>query len=145
MEIILQSRSPQTPILVISPDGYVRLSIEQLSLLPFFHLTSFFDSDFQEELQAQAIFCKVAGFSECRSDTTPAVSVGWGWYVHSQSDSLLLAPDAVRSNVMLIDKYGYDLGNIITAGMLNSWLELINWQSCVLGVACKDRVAEMSC
>ena len=145
MEIILHSRPPQTPILVISPDGYVRLSIEQLTLLPFIHSGSFPDFDFQEELQAQDVFCKVAGFSECRSDTTPAISVGWGWYVHSQSSLLLLAPDAVRSNVMLIDKYGYDMGTIVTAGMLSAWLGLFNWQSWALGVVLKDREAEMSC
>jgi Domain of unknown function (DUF4902) len=96
-------------------------------------------------LQAQAILCKVAGFSECRSDTSPAISVGWGWYVHTQSNLPVLAPDAVRSNVMLVDKLGYDLGNIITAGMLNAWLNLFNWQSWVLGATCQDRVAGMSC
>lgn len=145
LEIILHSRSSQTPILVISPDGYVRLSIEQLTLLPFVHLGSFPDSEFEEELRAQAISCKVAGFSECRSDTTPTISFGWGWYVPSHSDLLLLAPDAVRSNVMLIDKYGYDLGNVVTAGMLSAWLRIFNWQSWVVGVVYKDGAVEMSC
>lgn len=145
LEIILHSRLPQTPVLAISPDGYVRLSIEQLSSLPMIHLASFQDPEFQDELASQAIQCKTAGFCECRSDTTPAISFGWGWYVHGLSDILLLAPDPVRSNVMLIDKYGYDMGNVATAGMLSAWLGLFNWQSWVTEVAHEDSVAEMSC
>jgi hypothetical protein len=145
LEIILHSRSPQTPVLVISPDGYVRLSIEQLSGLPIVHLASFHDPDFLDELASQAILCKAAGFCECRSDTTPAISFGWGWYVHGVSNSLLLAPDPVRSNVMLIDKYGYDMGNVATASLLGSWLELFNWQSWVDEVVHVDSVVEMSC
>lgn len=118
-----------------SPDGYIRLAFDDLTSLPFIHLFSFNDAGFHDELLAQAIPSVAAGFSECRSNTTPAVSLGWGWYVHSQTSRLLLAPDAVRSNVMLIDKYGYDLGYVVTSGMLNAWFALFDWQSWVFPFA----------
>ncbi len=116
------------PMPAISLDGYIRISLKNLNALPFIHLFSDSDTDFQHELMAQTIPSKQAGFSECRSDTTPSISLGWGWYVHSHSNRLLLAPDAVRSNVMLIDRYGYDVGAPMTAGLLNAWLTIFDWQ-----------------
>ena len=145
LESILHSRLLNVPVLMISPDGYIRLSIDDLTALPFSHLGSWSDPEFQDELSAQSIPSRVAGFSECRSDTTPAVSLGWGWYVHSQSNCLLLAPDAVRSNVMLIDKFGYDLGNLVTSGILNTWFALFDWQSWVFPFAHEVPCFNLSC
>lgn len=115
----------------ISPDGYIRLSLANLAELPFIHLESTSDPDFCNELLAHTIQTRVAGFSEYRSDTTPAISLGWSWYVHSPSNRLLLAPEAVRSNVMLIDIHGYDVGAITTSGLLGTWLAVFDWQSSV--------------
>ncbi len=145
LESILHSRLLNAPVLMLSPDGYIRLSIDDLVALPFSHLGSWSDPGFHCELIEQSIPSRTAGFSECRSDTTPAISLGWGWYVHSQSNCLLLAPDAVRSNVMLIDKYGYDLGNLVTTGMLNAWFTLFDWQSWVFPFAHDPPGFNLSC
>lgn len=113
--------------------------------MPFLHLGSENDPDFCEELQAQAIPSRLAGFSECRSDTTPAISLGWGWYVHGGTNSLMLAPEPVRSNVMLIDKYGYDLGNVATAGVLSAWFALFDWQAWLADLLEEYDAANLSC
>lgn len=115
----------------MSPDGYIRLPLTNLSALPFVHLASSSDSDFLEELKAQTIPAHAAGFSEWKSITTPAVSLGWGWFIHSPSNRLLLAPDPVRSNVMLTDIYGYDLGPMVTSNLFGTWLAIYHWQDVV--------------
>lgn len=116
----------QTPS--ISPDGYIRLSLATLSKLPFTHLASDIDPDFLDELKTQTVAAQTAGFSEWTSDTSPAISLGWGWFIHNQSRRLLLAPDLVRSNVMLIDIHGYDLGTAVTSSLFGTWLAVYDWQ-----------------
>jgi Domain of unknown function (DUF4902) len=114
-----------------SPDGYIRLSLTKLSMLPFIHLASDNDLDFLAELKEQTVPAKAAGFSEWKSDTNPAISIGWGWFIHNKSDHIYLAPDGVRSNVMLTDVYGYDLGQKTTSNLFDTWLSLFDWQNTV--------------
>lgn len=99
--------------------------------MPFFHFFSESDTDFLLELRAQTIPASVAGFSEWVSDTSPAISIGWGWFVHNESRRILLAPDGVRSNTMLVDAAGYDLGPLKTSSLFCLWLEELEWQSSV--------------
>lgn len=117
--------------LAVSPDGYIRIRLSNLDVLPFVHLFSESDDGFLQELQSQTIPARCAGFSEWISDTTPPISIGWGWFVHSDSERMLLAPDGVRSNVMLIDTQGYDLGPQKTASLFGAWLSAFEWQPAV--------------
>jgi hypothetical protein len=115
----------------MSPDGYIRLSLAALTKLPFTHLASGNDSVFLAELEAQTVAAHAAGFSEWMSNTKPAISIGWSWFIHNPSRRLLLAPDIVRSNVMLIDIHGYDLGKEATSNLFTSWLAVYDWQEIV--------------
>jgi hypothetical protein len=112
----------------VSHDGYIRMSLKHLSELPFVHLASDIDPAILEELQMQTVPARAAGYSEWVSDTTPAISLGWSWFVHSQSRQLLPAPEAVRSNVMLVDVRGYDLGQTATSLLFGTWLATHDWQ-----------------
>lgn len=120
------------PIIPLSPDGYIRLSLKKLCSLHFLHLASDLDESLLYELNQQAVPAETAGFSEWISDTNPAISVGWGWFVHSDSHRLLLAPDAIRSNVMLLDIFGYDLGPLTTSKLFSIWLNTHDWQPSAL-------------
>lgn len=111
-----------------SPDGYIRVRLASLNALSFVHLYSESDTDFLHELKTQTVPARDAGFSEWKSDTHPAISLGWGWFIHSQSERMLLAPDGIRSNVMLIDASGYDLGPIQTSKLFCTWLSDFEWQ-----------------
>jgi hypothetical protein len=115
----------------VSPDGYIRISLASMCTVPFLHLFSEFDYDFLEELLGQTVPAHSAGFSEWRSATFPAISVGWGWFIHSRSHRLCVAPDGVRSNVMLIDALGYDLGAAKTSNLFSTWLNDFEWQHTV--------------
>jgi Domain of unknown function (DUF4902) len=143
LKSILHSYAPL--VLQISRDGYIRIAFSDLASLSFLHLGSEHDPNFCEELQAQAIPSRIAGFSECRSDTTPAISLGWGWYVHNAANCLMLAPEPVRSNVMLVDKYGYDLGNVATAGVLSAWFALFDWQVWLADLIGECDTVNLSC
>lgn len=124
----------------MSPDGYIRLPLASLHSLSFEHLFSESDADFLQELKAQTIPARSAGFSEWKSNTSPAISLGWGWFIDHRSDRMLLAPDGVRSNVMLIDAYGYDLGPMKTSSLLCTWLSAFEWQGTV-SMALRDTLA----
>lgn len=124
----------------MSPDGYIRLPLASLNALSFVHLYSESDEAFLEELKAQTIPARSAGFSEWKSTTAPAISLGWGWFIHSQREHMMLAPDGVRSNVMLIDAHGYDLGPIKTSNLFCTWLSTFEWQH-IVGMAVRDTVA----
>ena len=123
----IQISLPRPPAL--SPDGYIRLRLTRLTALQFVHLASASDSSFRAELRAKTVPARAAGFCEWMSDSLPTVSVGWGWFIHNPSNRLLLAPDAVRSNVMLTDIDGYDLGPIVTSNLFGAWLTSYDWQN----------------
>lgn len=116
----------------MSPDGYVRLRLANLNLLPLVHLYSENDDEFLQELQAQTVPARAAGFSEWKSVSDPVISLGWSWFIHNHSERMMLAPDAVRSNVMLIDTFGYDLGPQKTSSLLFSWLGGFEWTKDVM-------------
>jgi hypothetical protein len=113
----------------LSSDGYIRLPFDQLSKLRFIHVGSDLDSHILADLKAQAVPATQAGFSEWVSDTTPPITVGWRWFVHSSAKRVLQAPEAINSNVMLTDLKGYDLGPVITANLMNTWLAIHDWQN----------------
>jgi len=124
----------------MSPDGYIRVPLASLNAMSFIHLFSQSDDDFLRELRAQTVPACSAGFSEWKSETEPPISLGWGWFVHSQSRHLLLAPDGIRSNVMLIDTCGYDLGVMKTSHLFGMWLNDFDWQGTV-GMSLRDAIA----
>lgn len=99
--------------------------------MPLHHLFSEVDDDFLEELRGQTLPAQSAGYSEWKSDTCPAITIGWGWFIHSRTNRICLALDGVRSNVMLIDALGYDLGPLKTSNLFCSWLNDFDWQHMV--------------
>jgi hypothetical protein len=136
----LQPRSVECRAPTLSPDGYIRLPLASLNSLSFEHLFSDSDADFLQELREQTVPARSAGFSEWKSNTNPAISLGWGWFIHSESERLMLAPDGVRSNVMLIDARGYDLGPGQTSNLFCSWLDTFEWEVAV-SVALHDFIS----
>lgn len=114
-----------------SLDGYLRLSMPALRALPFRHLFSDLDPDLQKELHALGIATSCAGCSEWVAGSRLEISVGWSWYVDAPTGHMLIAPEEVRSNLMLIDACGYDLGPLHSAYCLRSLLPLLDWKNTV--------------
>jgi hypothetical protein len=131
VNLLHQLQSPRLRTPSLSPDGYIRLSIASLGSVPLQHLYSAVDGNFLEELHEQTVPARSAGFCEWQSATAPEISIGWGWFVHDRTDRLLLAPDGVRSNIMLIDAVGYDLDNVKSAHLFYTWLSMFDWTDTV--------------
>lgn len=140
MDTNLHTRTIAQRAPALSPDGYIRMPLAGLNRLTFIHLYSDSDAEFLDELRAQTVPARSAGFSEWKSESQPSVSLGWGWFIHSPSERLMLAPDGVRSNVMLIDSHGYDLGPMKTSSLFCTWLATFNWQGDV-SLALRDAMA----
>jgi hypothetical protein len=120
--------------IVASGDGYIRMSFKRLALLQFVHVTSACDQTVLAELLAEAVPAGAAGYTEWIGKTAPVVSLGWDWYCDDDSRHCLLINE-VRSNIMLVDSQGKDLGMRRSAHLIASWLGALEWQSAVLAAA----------
>lgn len=108
------------------------MTLAGFARLRFAHLVSNSDQDLLDELLDQALPVRAVGFSEWKSDSIPEVSLGWDWLIAIQSNQFFLSPDAIRSNLMLIDTHGYDLGAPVTSNLLRVWLNtVLDWQKAV--------------
>ena len=110
-------------------DGYLRLSVPALRALSFRHLFSDVDPDLLGELKRLGIATACAGCSEWVATERRSVSLGWSWYVDAKTGQMLIAPEDVRSNLMLTDAGGYDLGPARSASCLRSLLPLLDWKT----------------
>lgn len=131
LNCIQQMAITQKDTLKVSPDGYIRTTFANFTSLPFKHIFTERDQELQDDLLAQAIFADSAGISEWISSTSPSISLGWAWYKHSGLNCLHLAPEPVRSNVMIVDMHGYDVGLVTTSNLILQWLQYCDWQDMV--------------
>jgi hypothetical protein len=115
-------------------DGYIRMPLKRLALLQFMHVTSACDKFLLAELVADAVPAGAAGYTEWISTTAPVVSVGWDWYCDNVSCRCLLINE-VRSNIMLVDSQGCDLGPRRSARLIAAWLGALEWQPVVLAAS----------
>lgn len=120
-------------IISLSDDSYVRLSYQMLLETPLVHLISGMDEE-----GADAGWCgcgvpPIGGYTEWTSRTTPVLSVGWDWQLGAaRGEVRCVRLNAPRSNVMLIDAQGRDLGAARTATLLASVVDGRAWQPEVL-------------
>ncbi|HEX6706156.1 MAG TPA: DUF4902 domain-containing protein [Albitalea sp.] len=99
----------RTSFMQRSPDGYIRVSLDELLSLPIIHLMSGIDADEHLPTEACGRLTTICGYTEWVSETQPAITIGWDW---------CLAPDAYtgrrrrigapRTNVLLTDDSGAD-------------------------------------
>jgi hypothetical protein len=109
---------------VISQDGYIRLWPGTLDALALKHLFSGLDADLAppQHCTARGV---VSGYTEWVSEGKPAISVGWDWQVqltHLARPRCMRA-GLPRSNLMLVDATGQDLGADATSLYLAQWLD----------------------
>jgi hypothetical protein len=74
----------------------------------------------------------ISGYTEWLSMTIPALSLGWDWMLGSADRVLRYQRiGEPRSNVMLIDVHGRDLGPRSSAVALALLVDDFNWQDTV--------------
>lgn len=117
-------------IITISPDGYMRLSYEELLQIPFVHLMSGLDEGNPPLSQEGATFAEITGYTEWISTSKPTISLGWDWKFQppQHGEIYYKRTSKPRSNLMLVDSHQRDLGSTQTDNLIETVIDKIAWQ-----------------
>ena len=118
----------------MSPDGYVRLTVTAFRAIALTHLLSELDADLNlpPSTASGACLASIVGYTEWASQTTPALSLGWDWRIATTAGRVRYEREGeVRSNVMLVDTRGRDLGALATGVLLGVAVDILGWEQAV--------------
>jgi len=119
-------------------DYYLRLRQEQLEKLRLHHLVSEVNASSDEALdayrtEAARAAAAITGYTEWASQAQPAHSVGWDWTLGGDGVTLHINDHSLRTNIMLMNADGVDLGRQQTLQALLHLVSVCDWESQVLG------------
>jgi hypothetical protein len=120
--------------LMVSPDGYVRVTAAALRDVALAHLLSELDADINlpPSTASGATLASIAGYTEWASQTTPALSVGWDWRIATSGGQVRYERQGeVRSNIMLVNARCQDLGELATLAVLGVAVDDLDWERAV--------------
>ena len=119
----------RAPIITLSEDGYVRLTLETFLVTPLVHLVSGLDEDSPIHSQEGGSLARISGYTEWDSATPPIITLGWDWWLDvSQGQTVYVRLSAPRSNVMLVDAMQRDLGPAKTSVLLEAAIDAFAWR-----------------
>jgi len=114
-------------------DGTIRLTFSELQKISFLHLLSGLDENTIVSGSGDAVTTSISGYTEWISTAAPLISLGWDWIFDIDSLGLQLRRvGEPRSNVMVIDLYRLDLGDVKSEILLGAFVDTLNWQASVL-------------
>ncbi|MDR6798179.1 DUF4902 domain-containing protein [Acinetobacter calcoaceticus] len=112
------------PDFSISTDGFIRMNENQLMNYPLQHLISTVESTRIED--SQILYY---GFTEWATSLTPALSTGWDWeFVEQDGIASLKRIGLPRSNIMIVDISGTDIGCDITETLMEKKIDTLFWE-----------------
>ncbi len=121
----------QIPIITLSDDSYIRLTLETFFATRLVHLLSGLDDDKPIHFHSRegASLTNFSGYTEWLSTTTPTLTLGWDWRLDvSQGHPIYVRLGAPRSNIMLVDTGAHDLGPSKTLVLLEEGITSLAWQ-----------------
>ena len=123
----------RAPMMTLSDDGLVRLTIEILRTIPFAHLLSGLDEhDGLSPSFEGASLGPISGYTEWVSTTSPMITLGWDWWLDASAMPLIYTHvGEPRSNVMLVDVQHRDQGRRKTDATLETLISMLPWQAAV--------------
>ncbi|CAI3158545.1 hypothetical protein MWMV8_MWMV8_02300 [Acinetobacter calcoaceticus] len=108
----------------ISTDGFIRMNENQLMNYPLQHLISTVESTQIED--SQILYY---GFTEWATSLTPALSTGWDWeFVEQNGIASLKRIGLPRSNIMIVDLSGTDIGCDVTETLIEKKIDSLFWE-----------------
>lgn len=117
------------PMITLSEDGYIRLTLETLLATPLVHLLSRLDDENTISHQEGASYAHISGYTEWLSTTMPTITLGWDWGLDvSQGQPHYVKLGVPRSNIMLVDALAHDLGSTRTSVLLETVMDALAWQ-----------------
>ncbi|MFW1762806.1 DUF4902 domain-containing protein [Acinetobacter calcoaceticus] len=112
------------PDFSISTDGFIRMNENQLMNYPLQHLISTVESTQIED--SQILYY---GFTEWATSLTPALSTGWDWeFVEQDGIASLKRIGLPRSNIMIVDISGTDIGFDVTETLIEKKIDTLFWE-----------------
>ena len=124
----------RAPMMTLSDDGLVRLTLDRLRTIPFTHLLSGLDEHDGSLLSCEgAGLDPISGYTEWVSTTSPVITLGWDWWLDvSATPCIHTHIGAPRSNVMIVDAQHHDLGMPKTDAELERLIASWPWQGAVV-------------
>lgn len=120
----------RSPMMPLSDDSYIRLTLETLLTIPLVHLLSGLDDDEPVPPREGASLAHICGYTEWVSTTMPAITLGWDWGLDvSPGQVLYVRLCSPRSNIMLVDAARRDLGPTRTSILLETAIDALAWQA----------------
>jgi len=115
--------------IILSEDGYVRLTQETLLVTSLVHLVSGLDEDNPTTSEEGGSLARISGYTEWVSSTMPTITLGWDWWLDASQGQLGYVRLGVpQCNVMLVDRMQRDLGVSKTAVVLEKTIDALAWQ-----------------
>ena len=113
-----------SPDFSISTDGFIRMNENQLMNYPLQHLISIVETTQIED--SQILYY---GFTEWATSLTPALSTGWDWeFVEQNGIASLKRIGLPRSNIMIVDVSGTDIGFDVTETLIEKKIDTLFWE-----------------
>ena len=118
----------------VSRDGYIRLQPTTFRHISLVHLISGLDEEPEPgPLTGGAQQSAIVGYTEWVSLESPVITIGWDWQLSARHGSSVCTRLAeVRSNVMLLDMEGCDLGPLRSSEILGETVDGREWSEEVL-------------
>ena len=115
-------------MLSVSADGYIRLSFAEIQTIALSHLISGLDESVPVAIRGGVMATDITGYTEWVSTTTPTITIGWDWQMDADHRCILLRRiSEPRSNVMLQNQAGIDIGPEKTITMLEPLIDGLDW------------------
>ncbi|ENV01241.1 MULTISPECIES: DUF4902 domain-containing protein [Acinetobacter] len=112
------------PDFSISTDGFIRMNEIQLMNYPLQHLISIVETTQIED--SQILYC---GFTEWATSRSPALSTGWDWeFIENNGIASLKRIGLPRSNIMIVDLSGTDIGFDVTETLIEKKIDSLFWE-----------------
>lgn len=115
-------------MLAVSDDGYIRLSFAELQTVSLIHLISGLDEESPTTIPGGAMPTEIMGYTEWVSNSVPTITIGWDWQIDADHNRILLRKiSEPRSNIMLQDSTGMDVGPAKTLILLEALIDALDW------------------
>lgn len=120
--------------LVVSEDGYVRMSISEVLALELKHFLTGLDGNQNQLPLIDGGVATISGYTEWLSSTIPAITVGWDWRLSICRGKPTYIRDGLpRTNLMVVDgSPPISLGDQGTGFLLGIIIDHLNWEDVVL-------------
>lgn len=111
-------------------DGQIRLSFNALQQLDLVHLISGLDEDGPPQPGMAAMQTVITGYTEWVTHAAPRVTLGWDWQMLAAASQVALQRvGEPRSNLMLQNDAGTDLGHEKSSLLLETFIDAFDWQT----------------